>query len=85
MSAIDSWQLAFSDIAILEDRDIYLDAMEAVNSAFGDRPLWWRHWAARDVFRENGGRLIEDLPAVAQENYRRLRGGEVGGRRDDRD
>lgn len=72
MPYIDAWDLAFGDIAILEDREIYLDAREAADSLFADRPAWWRLWAARDIYRENGGRLIGELPVDAQENYRRI-------------
>jgi hypothetical protein len=83
-SPIDSWELAFGDIAILEDRDLYLDCMEGANERFANQPLWWRHQAARDMFRDNGGRLIDELPAEAQSRYKDIRGLGNGERRDDR-
>jgi hypothetical protein len=68
-SPVESWDLAFGDLAIKDDREIWLHACDFCLRAFSGRPDYFVRWKSRELYRANGGRLISELPADARKKY----------------
>jgi hypothetical protein len=67
---IDSYALAFGDLALIEDRGKFLACAKDIESDHPERPWYWKRWKTRERFRALGGRLIEELTPQAQLKYR---------------